>query len=808
MAGISRMSRRRPDSLSYLAATQPKLWLDAGHNNSVRFTSATTTNSAIYASTPHASTLSPQGKNWWAFAWIYTGSKSNYGVVFSKASSATNFEYALLFDTGNANAKIYFQVIKDGTNNTTLTTIAQTDVFPLNTWVHVFVYHINATRTFGMLINGADHKTATYNSPDIPRSASQTFWLGYMGNGNTNSSTIDSMGIGNPTGTWNSTVAENVAKKIYNNNIGITYANLQPVHKSTWGVKHWWDFDNANTQYLYNVRSYDSHSQSNFDYTTNTLTSVFTSFGKTYKYPPQTIKTSKSTYTTPTLGKYYSIADNTSLQTGNVDFWYAIWCKPNGFTSHVGLCSKYNWGGSSEYYSKLLQTNGQAYVGTHVGGTAYAVNTSEAASTSAWNLVFFYNSTTDRKLYICLNNGSFYGSGQYPSGGIVGTANPVWIAKDQLSVANFDGLIGPVVFGKSPVGGINSLATTIRDALYNNGNGLDYTDLTSAQKTAWGLVSWWRLGGSELDMHGGNTLTFNGTTASDFREGKVAYPAANPALIAATWSDKSGNNFPVSQTTSSYAPAFTPGSLNGIPCFRLDGVNDRLTGTFTATVEGSWFLVMKRRWLTGNYNGVLAVSNGTNDYSTTASLSFHDGSNTVAQFFDQYRYTTNYREANVSLVRNNDAIVELQATLADVKARLNFGSFSTDSDSTSTFTNPIKISVGSRLIPHEASFANFDIYEIIFINKVITDTERNQILTYIVKKYLKDPSNVIATVSGDTAVITWQAVTFATSYNVNYKLSSSSTWTLWTNTAQLTSTITGLSADTSYDFQIQSVWSI
>src|SRR6185369_4061180 len=57
-------------------------------------------------------------------------------------------------------------------------------------------------------------------------------------------------------------------------------------------------------------------------------------------------------------------------------------------------------------------------------------------------------------------------------------------------------------------------ASSIATALYNSGNGRVFADLTSAQKTAWGLMSWWDLDaetGTRYDKMGSNHLTASTT---------------------------------------------------------------------------------------------------------------------------------------------------------------------------------------------------------------------------------------------------------------------------------------------------------
>lgn len=59
-------------------------------------------------------------------------------------------------------------------------------------------------------------------------------------------------------------------------------------------------------------------------------------------------------------------------------------------------------------------------------------------------------------------------------------------------------------------------------------------------------------------------------------------------------------------------------------------------------------------------------------------------------------------------------------------------------------------------------------------------------------------------VTTSAATLSWAAISGATSYNVKYKVSSASTWTTTTSTTP-TKSLTGLTANTTYNFQVQAV---
>lgn len=63
----------------------------------------------------------------------------------------------------------------------------------------------------------------------------------------------------------------------------------------------------------------------------------------------------------------------------------------------------------------------------------------------------------------------------------------------------------------------------------------------------------------------------------------------------------------------------------------------------------------------------------------------------------------------------------------------------------------------------------------------------------------------LGTPTGSTQPLTWAAAARATSYRVDFKLSSSGTWTLFATTTGTAFTVTGLTPETAYDFRVLSL---
>lgn len=93
------------------------------------------------------------------------------------------------------------------------------------------------------------------------------------------------------------------------------------------------------------------------------------------------------------------------------------------------------------------------------------------------------------------------------------TAGDLLIGTDTVTLdLPYDGLLDEIFICKSP-SNLATALTTIASTIYNSGTGKRYRDLTDAEKTTIGLVSWWGLdeaSGTRFDLHGSVNLTVVG----------------------------------------------------------------------------------------------------------------------------------------------------------------------------------------------------------------------------------------------------------------------------------------------------------
>lgn len=200
--------------------------------------------------------------------------------------------------------------------------------------------------------------------------------------------------------------------------------------------------------------------------------------------------------------EYLQCASNSTLQTGNVDFWVAAWVYLDDVTTATKtLVSKETGGNNSEY--RLVATSTPRF--RMKNGTAV---TGPVLSVSTWYFILAWYDSVNQTINIQINNGTVTSTSF--TAGITATTDPLMLGYSGFGSEYHNGRLDSVAFGKSPPGGIAGIAAALSTALYNGGSGLVYNNLTAAQKTAWGLVSWWNLSeefGTRYDSFGTNNLT-------------------------------------------------------------------------------------------------------------------------------------------------------------------------------------------------------------------------------------------------------------------------------------------------------------
>lgn len=278
-----------------------------------------------------------------------------------------------------------------------------------------------------------------------------------------------------------------------------------------------------------------------------------------------------------------SVADNAALSSADVDLWFAGWVYLDSTSAVRTIASKWQVDSNNREWLLYFDNSNTRFKfiaspdGTGSGLATATASTFGAPSTVTWYFVMAYHDAAANTIGISVNGGAFDTAAHTTGLSDKAGAFRIGAYFDGAAAGFMDGRVAHSIFGKSPVGGGAALWTTIRDALYNGGSGLDVGALSSAQQTAWGVVSAWRLQeggtGTRADSFGGNTLTNNNSVSGADGPFYVAAIADDPV---ARHLDQSGQgNHPV-QATASKRPLFKTGIVNGLPVLRYDGSDDFL----------------------------------------------------------------------------------------------------------------------------------------------------------------------------------------------------------------------------------------
>jgi hypothetical protein len=184
-----------------------------------------------------------------------------------------------------------------------------------------------------------------------------------------------------------------------------------------------------------------------------------------------------------------------------------------------------------------------------------------------------------------------------------------------------------------------------------------------------------------------------------------------------TWPDSSGRGRDASQTTAGNKPTYKTGIVNGKPVVRFDGVDDFLTIAREITINDFTVFVVYRT--SGNdvtvssatlNNQFFAVDGSTNKYA------FFDGANPVVHSDTLAASRTSWNDACAK--RSGSTVSWFEKSVAR------------NSGSANGTTRFGMIGSVSNL-----AYTTGDIAEILFYNSALSDTDRQNIESYLASKY-------------------------------------------------------------------------
>jgi hypothetical protein len=310
-----------------------------------------------------------------------------------------------------------------------------------------------------------------------------------------------------------------------------------------------------------------------------------------------------------------SIADNASLSCADVDFCLGGWVRMTSVATAQVIISKWDFNASQREYMAWYNPGTSRFEflisqnGTSIAATATA-NTLGAPSINTWYFVLAYHDATANTIGISVNGGAFDTTSI--SGGARDGTSVFSVGGRSTTPADsfLGGTLDSLFFAKPS--SIGSLTSTIASRLYNSGSGLCYPQLSEAEKTSWGLVSFWCMNeetGTAFDAHGTNHLTASASSPT-FAAG-IAAGDATDGNFAATFG---GTNDFLSVADNSTL------DTGGASWSFAAWVNPTASGTFTvlasklgANPNLSWLIARENAsnflQLWSSTNGTSAVTN-------------------------------------------------------------------------------------------------------------------------------------------------------------------------------------------------------
>lgn len=189
--------------------------------------------------------------------------------------------------------------------------------------------------------------------------------------------------------------------------------------------------------------------------------------------------------------EYLSIADNTDLSMGDVDFTIRAWAQLES-DNHGCVVGKIGGGGNRAYQIQYIAGVGFRFAVTSDGATYNIVTASNfgLASTGVWYLIHVWHDSTANEIGISINAGT--ANTLSHSGGVFDGNADFRIGSQVEDSLHWDGLIDDVVILKGYV-----LDATERTEDYNSGTGVAFAD-------------WAGGGGSSVSPLIGGKLTLGG----------------------------------------------------------------------------------------------------------------------------------------------------------------------------------------------------------------------------------------------------------------------------------------------------------
>ena len=173
--------------------------------------------------------------------------------------------------------------------------------------------------------------------------------------------------------------------------------------------------------------------------------------------------------------QWFSIADNASLSTGNIDFWFTCWVYLANKSGYRAIMGKDKPTGNQResllFYDVGVDRFALALFSDGTSGSAIQVNASSAPSINTWYFISAGHSATNDFASISINAGTRVTTSH--SAGVFDSTAAFMIGSRDNADLFWNGRIDEAAFWK------RELSTQDETDLYNSGSGLGYDSLTA-----------------------------------------------------------------------------------------------------------------------------------------------------------------------------------------------------------------------------------------------------------------------------------------------------------------------------------------
>jgi len=202
------------------------------------------------------------------------------------------------------------------------------------------------------------------------------------------------------------------------------------------------------------------------------------------------------------------------------------------------------------------------------------------------------------------------------------------------------------------------------------------------------------------------------------------------------WNDKSGNARHVLQANATQRPSYITAGINGLNCLNFDGSDDFLASSAFSLGSLSAFAVVTARWTTTETAAFFGQNYTTNKaFGRVGGAGFDYIANDIRSVTDGFSSTTTGPRAigqqPAGLTTGQAVLISTRLGTTGTELRFNRSSIArvARNDPPSTVSQPVAIGRPSASAAFE--FWNGRIAELIVFSRVVSDTERDTVESYM-----------------------------------------------------------------------------